>query len=93
MSSLHHDARNSDSKELNCCRCAELSKDKRFASSRSLAVLQSETVLILGGFNTHSEELMQLVWLKREVLVGLLENFFLASWLTASLYYLSYWLF
>lgn len=56
-------------------------------------MLQSETVLILGGFNTHSEELMQLVWLEREVLVGLLENFFLASWLTASLYYLSYWLF
>lgn len=35
----------------------------------------------------------QLVWLQCEVLVGLLENFFLASWLTATSFCLSYWLF
>lgn len=35
----------------------------------------------------------QLVWLECEVLVGLLENFFLASWLTATSFCLSYWLF
>lgn len=54
----------------------------------------SQTTLTLGGFSTHPLwGAQQLVWLECEVLVGLLENFFLASWLTATSFCLSYWLF
>lgn len=69
-------------------------KDMREVSSHHLLTqLQTETPLILGSFSTYSEELKQLVWLERELLVGLLEKFFLASWLTDSFFYLSCWLF
>lgn len=54
----------------------------------------SQTTLTLGGFSTHPLwGAQQLVWLECEVLVGLLENFFLASWLMATSFCLSYWLF
>lgn len=69
-------------------------KDMREVSSHRLfTYLQTEAPLILVGFSTYSEELKQLVWLECELLVGLLENFLLASWLTNSFFYLSYWLF